>query len=432
VKLVKTGFLNGIATGVRILSSIGLNKILAIYIGPGGYATIGQFQNMMTLVTTFANGAVNTGVTKYTAEYFDDEQRQHAIWRTAGVISLAGSLIATILMVLGHRRLGASFLGSAAYGSIILWFSATLTLVVLNGLLLSILNGKKEIGLFVAANISSSLIGAALSAALATQLGVYGALLALAVNQALVFIVTLALCRRTAWFRLSTLIGPPERDAAKRLGTYSLMAVTSAAVVPLSQILIRTHITNQLGLSSAGYWQAIVKISDMYLMLITAPLAVYYLPRIAEIRIGRELRDEIIHGYAILLPVTAACGLCIYLLRDPIIILTLTRRFMPMRDLFGWQMIGDVFKIAGWLVGYALVGQAMVRLFIATEVIFSATLVVLTFLLTRRFGLVGAPVAFCANYAAYFVVVAACVGRRIQLMMKADLRGAAALQGSDT
>ena len=50
--LVKTGFLNAIAVAIRILSSIVLNKILAIYVGPSGYAIIGQFQNLVTMLTT--------------------------------------------------------------------------------------------------------------------------------------------------------------------------------------------------------------------------------------------------------------------------------------------------------------------------------------------------------------------------------------------
>src|SRR6185369_2998685 len=110
--LIKTSLLNGIAVVVRMLSSLVLNKILAVYIGPSGYAVIGQLQNLISLVTSFANGAINTGVTKYTAEYFDDEPRQQAIWRTAGGISLVGSLIAAAVIALFSRPLAKSFLGS--------------------------------------------------------------------------------------------------------------------------------------------------------------------------------------------------------------------------------------------------------------------------------------------------------------------------------
>ena len=96
--LIKTSLLNGIAVIIKMLTLLGLNKILAIYVGPAGYAALGQFQNAVQMITTFASGALNTGVTKYTAEYYQDEVRQHTVWRTAGTIALLGSLTTAILV----------------------------------------------------------------------------------------------------------------------------------------------------------------------------------------------------------------------------------------------------------------------------------------------------------------------------------------------
>ncbi|MGE4416327.1 MAG: O-antigen translocase, partial [Marinobacterium sp.] len=79
--LIKTSLLNGIAVVIKMLTLLGLNKILAIYVGPAGYAALGQFQNAVQMITTLASGAINTGVTKYTAEYHEDEAKQHAVWR---------------------------------------------------------------------------------------------------------------------------------------------------------------------------------------------------------------------------------------------------------------------------------------------------------------------------------------------------------------
>lgn len=84
--LIKTSLLNGIAVLFKMLTLLGLNKILAIYVGPAGYAVLGQFQNAVQMITTLASGAINTGVTKYTAEYHGEEEKQHTVWRTAGTI----------------------------------------------------------------------------------------------------------------------------------------------------------------------------------------------------------------------------------------------------------------------------------------------------------------------------------------------------------
>ena len=60
MSLVRTSLLNAIAVGIRMLAMLGLNKILAVLVGPAGYALFGQFQNAVTVINTFASGAINT------------------------------------------------------------------------------------------------------------------------------------------------------------------------------------------------------------------------------------------------------------------------------------------------------------------------------------------------------------------------------------
>lgn len=142
--LIKTSLLNGIAVIIKMLTLLGLNKILAVYVGPSGYAALGQFQNAIQMITTFASGALNTGVTKYTAEYHQDEARQHTLWRTAGSIALIGSLTTAVLVTIFNESLASWFLNDESLGSVFIWFAVTLVLFVFNTLLLAILNGKRR------------------------------------------------------------------------------------------------------------------------------------------------------------------------------------------------------------------------------------------------------------------------------------------------
>ena len=49
--LLKTSALNGIAVLTRVGTALLLNKILAVHVGPAGYAVIGQFQSLVGMVT---------------------------------------------------------------------------------------------------------------------------------------------------------------------------------------------------------------------------------------------------------------------------------------------------------------------------------------------------------------------------------------------
>ncbi|MFX8028127.1 O-antigen translocase, partial [Acinetobacter baumannii] len=82
-----------------------------------------------------------------------------------------------------------------------------------------------------------------------------------------------------------------------------MMAATSAAVAPLVQIAVRSYAIDQFGTAHAGYWEAMQRISSTYLGLVTTTLAVYFLPRIAELSTGAEIRQEIKTTGRIVLPI---------------------------------------------------------------------------------------------------------------------------------
>lgn len=404
--LIKTSLLTSIAVAIKILTLLGLNKVLAIYVGPSGYSALGQFQNAIQMITTLASGAVNTGVTKYTAEYYNDEAKQHNVWRTASAIALVGSLLTAVLVAAFNQILAAWFLNDKSLGSVFIWLSGTLVPFVFNTLLLAILNGRKEIRRYVIANVAGSLFALSITSLMTIKLGLYGALIALAIYQSLSFFVTLALACNARWFRLSYLFGRIDRQAARNLGKYTAMALTSAACVPVSHILIRNHLGETLGWNVAGYWEAMWRLSGAYLMLVTTTLGVYYMPRLSELQDPGDIRQEIIHGYKIILPVAATCGFVIYLLRDFIIRVLFSAEFAPMEVLFAWQMVGDTLKIGSWILAYLMLSKAMIKLFVVSEVLFSLIFYLLTVIFTNSFGLEGVAVAYSANYLLYWAAMA--------------------------
>jgi PST family polysaccharide transporter len=241
---------------------------------------------------------------------------------------------------------------------------------------------------------------------LARVWGLYGALVALSINQSIVFFVTLSLCLRTNWFQVSQLFGRVDMVLARKLASYALMATVTAVAMPLSQLLIRNHLVNEFGWDNAGLWQAVTKISDIYLMLITTTLTVYYLPRLSEIDQREQLHKEIAKVYRFILPVTILGAITVYLLRNWLITLLFTENFAPMLDLLAWQLAGDVIKIGSWVLGFVMLARAMTKAYIATEIFFNASLVLITYALTPYLGLKATVIAFFINYLLYWLSIA--------------------------
>ncbi|BCX51236.1 LPS biosynthesis protein [Comamonas testosteroni] len=388
-----------------MITLLGLNKILAIYVGPAGYAAIGNFQNAVQMITTFASGAINTGVVKYTAEYSGNEAKQHAVWRTAGTIAVIASVITGILVIVFSQNIASWFLKDSSFGLVFVWFAVTLVFFIFNTLLLAILNGKKEIRRYVISNIFGSIFSLIVTSLMAIRLGLQGALIALAIYPSFAFFVTIFLCYKASWFKFSYLFGGIDKLIALNLAKFTAMALTSAACVPVSLILIRNHLGETLGWNAAGYWEAMWRLSAAYLMLVTTTLSVYYLPKLSEIKTSAAIKQEIIQGYKIILPAAAGCGISIYLLRDFIIEVLFASDFFPMRELFAWQMLGDTLKIGSWILAYLMLSKAMVKIFIISEIVFCLSFYILTYIFIDIFGLKGVAVAHAVNYFFYWIII---------------------------
>lgn len=407
MNLVKTSFLNGIAVSIKILTMVILNKILAIHIGPNGYAVISQFQNAMAMITTIASGGINTGVTKYTAEYNKEVNNLllTKLWQTSFAIAFIGSVTLAIPIFIFSVELSQYFFDSPDQATILRLFSISLLFFVLNTYLLAILNGKKEILKYVKVNIISSLFSLVFTGLLAFNYGLFGALIALATNQSIIFFVTLMFCYKSKWFELKSFYGKIDRAVLKNLSKYTLMALVSAITLPVSHMLVRDHIVQNMGWNEAGLWDAMWKISTIYLMFVTTTLSVYYLPRLSEISDKLELRKEILSGYKLILPLTILCSLSVYLLRDFIVLTLFTPEFEKMRILFGWQMFGDTVKISSWMLGFLFAAKGMVKLHVASQIIFTFLFYGLVVVLSERYGLISTAIAHSINYFCHFCFV---------------------------
>lgn len=391
-----------------------LNKILAVYLGPTGYAAIGQFQNFIQMVTTFAGSAINTAVVKYTAEYHEDETKQRAVWKTAGSIVFLFSFVFAILILIFQKQLALYIFQSLKYQTIFIWFAVFLIFFNFNTLFLAILNGKKEILKLVLANIAGSLFALVITGVLAIKLQLYGALIALSIYQSIAFIVTLILCHRADWFEFSSLLGKIDLGITKKFASFILMALVSAICVPLSHMLIRAYLTQEFSLAYAGYWEAMIRLSTVYLLLVTTTLGVYYLPRLSELNAIDEIKKEVYLGYKFIFPFAVVGGICVFILRDWIINLLFSPSFAPMQDLFLWQMMGDALKIGSWILAYLMLSKAMTKLYICTEIIFTVSLIALTYICTQVFGFEGVSIAHLINYGLYWIVISLFIFKQLK------------------
>ena len=403
MNLIKTSVFSAIITFVRISSGFFAGKIIAMLTGPIGVASVGALTNFISIALTIGNGAINNGVVKYVAEYKQDQEKSKLLISTSFKITFYCSLLVSTLILIFAKKITILIFGNIENKNVIIVLGVTLIFYTLNSLVLSILNGISEIKKYTVINAIGSIVSLFLTILLVFYFEVKGALYSIVLSQLIVFVFTVFLLRKSRIISKKSFTGKFDKKICFKLSHFSLMALVSSLTIPISQILLRNIISDELGINAAGYWQGMIRVSDGYLMLITTSLSVYYLPKLSSLVSRSEIRNEVLNGYKIILPTVLIGCIIIYFFRFHVIELLFSKKFIVMESLFFWQLIGDFFKMASWILSFLLVAKAKTKIFIFTEIGFVFFYVTISYFFLKEFGLVGTTIAFALNYFIYFI-----------------------------
>lgn len=411
-RLLKVTAMTGLLTLLKMAMGFVIAKVVAIYTGPTGMAMLGQVQSMVGSLNGVINAPVGSGIVRYTAEKKELGFEACAPWWRAAVqwvLIISAITIPSGLLLAEH--IANWLFQDRALAWIVMATVCVLPLSAIGTLCNSVINGQQLYRRYVGLGMLSALISGGVMLSMIVMANIQGALLAAAVQAALIGLVMLVVNLRQPWLRVQYWWGSTTKEARKAIGGYMLMAITTALTVPISLILVRTILVDQVGWEAAGHWQAVWKISEVYLGVITMALGTYYLPRLSSLVGVDAIVNEIHRTALVIIPIVGVMALGVYLLRDVAIWLLFTEEFRSARDLFAIQLCGDVAKIASWLYAYPMLSRGAAKWFMTTEVFFSIIFVIISYLLILSMGTKGAALAYAINYSLYFIFVFANVKR---------------------
>jgi O-antigen/teichoic acid export membrane protein len=409
-RLLKVTAMTGLLTLLKMVMGFVIAKVVAIYTGPTGLAILGQVQGVVAVLNGLINAPAANGVVRFTAEKQAEGYEACSPWWKASlkwILILAGITIPIALLL-------SDYLAILLFQDVTLSWVITVTVCVLplsamGTLCNSVINGQQNYRRYVGLGMLSAVISAALMLGMIFYANIKGALLAAALQSALIGLVMLCANLRQPWFKLRYWWGATSVTARKSIGSYTLMAITTALTVPVSLILVRNILVEQVGWESTGHWQAVWKISEVYLSVITLALSTYYLPKLASLTGVDSIVKEIHYTAKIIFPIVCIMALGVYLLRDVAIWLLFTEEFEAARDLFAIQLTGDVIKILAWLYAYPMVSRGATKIFIASEIFFAVLFTLLSYTFISILGVKGACVAYLLTYSFYFLFSFSCV-----------------------
>jgi O-antigen/teichoic acid export membrane protein len=404
--LFKVTSLNGISVLIKIGIGLIVSKALAIFVGPSGMALVGNLRNFLTSVESVSTLGFQNGIVKYVVESEKKPEEFRKIIATVFISLVVITVVLGSFMFFFSKDLNTIVFGNNfEYSFVFRALALALPWYAISIFLLSVINGLGKFKNVIYINIIGNIIGLLVSVLMVWQYKTFGALLSIVITPSLLFWVTFYFINKEFRFLNTVSFKYFDFGVIKKLSSYSLMALVSAVLGPLVFLAIRKNVIHTVGLEQAGYWETITRISTYYLMFVTTILTVYFLPKLALAKNNAESKKVFWSYYKAIMPLFMIGLIGIYFFRDLIIRILFTKAFLPVSDLFFWQLLGDFFKAASFILGFQFFAKKLTTAFIVTEILSLFVMYVLSNYFVYLYGIQGVVMAHALNYFIYLMVL---------------------------
>jgi PST family polysaccharide transporter len=276
---------------------------------------------------------------------------------------------------------------------------------IINSVVLAVLSARGAIVRVTVSNMLATVCGLLIFAPASVHWGITGGLLASSLVYLSSLIVTLGLVWHSKLVKLHDFVGRFDRGEARRIADFYPMLIVHAVMVPLSLILVRHHVTGVLSLEAAGLWQACWRLSETYLLVVMLSVSLQFMVRLGRVvNAPDRLRAEVMKTLSASVGATAAMALGIFVLREWVVRIVFTDKFLPVIDYIPIQLVGDLLKMIGWTLGFVLVATFRSRWYIAIEIVVPVVFIVTARTLAASMGVSGVTIAHVLASAVYCVL----------------------------
>ncbi|MEH6717885.1 MAG: O-antigen translocase [Aurantimonas endophytica] len=397
----------GSAQTVKILILIVRLKVVALLLGPAGIGLLSLYTSLQSTVGTTAGLGMGSSGVRQIASVKGEEQALSRVRRVLLAAHLVQGLLAMVIVWVLREPLAEWLLGSRQHATAVGLVGVATLLGLLSTAQTALLQGMRRIGDLGRVTVLGTLVGTLAGLACVWLYGAAG-LIGFVLVQPL---ATIAIALRYT----SRLPKPTARrpGMAETWEIWKPMAKLGSAFMlgglatTGTLLLIRSLITQELGLDAAGQFAAAWGITMTYVGFLLGAMGADYYPRLTEVIHDRAAATRLMNDQAQLgLAIGGPVLLLLIGLAPFVITLLYSAEFGAAATLLQWQTVGNVFKLASWALGFAFIAAAQGTLFLLLQVNFNVLFLAILWLGLGPFGLVAAGPAFMVAYMLHFVVLA--------------------------
>lgn len=407
MNFIKTSIYSAASTTISLLVKLITNKVIAVYLGTNGMFLIGQLKDFLKIGNTLGTMGIETGTVKYTSELNKNNTNFKELLSTSFKIHFYSSLIVVLLILIFYNYVTTGFSDEMSliknnnYKYIL---SISIISFSIQTFIMSVLNGLKKIKIFVLINIVATLISAIILIYLVVNYSIIGAFYALILSPILTLITALSICLILKPFKLNFFNYLFKVEYLKNLSNFSLMAIAAPICLISATFIVRYYIYDEFDSNHAGSWEAMWRISAIYLLFLTTTFKFYLVPTFSNLN-NDQLKKEVFKIWKTILPVIFLITILVYLSKDMIINILFTNEFNLINSLILFHLLGDIIKINCWVLGNILVAKAKTNQFILFQLEWCILFVILSIILANTYGFIGLSIAYFVTYLIHFLLL---------------------------
>jgi len=398
---------------INIVIGIVKVKVLAVLLGPAGVGLMGLYQSIMGTASTLVGCGLGTsGVRQISVLH--GEQKVLALVQRALLLgnTLLGGL-GMVLLWLVREPVAMLVFHNADNSAEVGWLGIGVLLSLLASSQVAILQGLRRIEDVARVNVLGSFVGSFIGVFVIWWLGHEGV-------HWFVMSAPLASVIFSSWYAFRLPKIKVEIDwAVLRQQWQSMLSlgipIMAAALLTLvTQLIARSLVMRDLGLDASGYFQASWAISMTYIGFVLGAMGADYLPRLTEAINDTERAKQLVSEQTEMALLMAAPVLLAMLTFAPWLIeLLYAKNFAPAAEILRWQVMGDIFKVIGWPMGFIVLAQGRGDIFIATQLNWNVIYLLCLWFGMNEMGLLVVGVGFFVAYVVQVGLIRLVVGRLI-------------------
>jgi PST family polysaccharide transporter len=382
-----------ISTFIKLGSSLIFNKIMAVFLGTTGITLFAHIMDLFNLTLAIPQEGVHKGTIQVLSKRNLTPKQKGSYVGMAILMNLASFVVVGAYLLLFHQSFFSLFtfrISSLVWGAIFL--TATFAYLI-HVFLLLFWQIEEDFQRLSILSVFGNLLAICLLVIFTKWLPSYS-LLAFPLGLGFSVIFTFLFTYRLIKQNYSPISLKWNTDSFRDLGSFLLMAIFFLLFERIVSFGVREYSIYYFSSENTGFWQSVATISTYYSGAFTAIVMAIFYPQVTKLIPEKAKLSQYLRSTFGMVCLVLIAGLAfVYFLKTWIMEFVFTDEFVIASDLFRFQLLGDFFRLSGFLLGGVLLAQVRIKAYLIVQAISAIAYLIAIPLLINKWQLETFPLA---------------------------------------